>query len=94
MTEDLGVHIIHMDLGPSGVRVKLTTHLHLVSTLRVRGPVPPLPLYAERTTLHFPFTFGLAVVPKVCSTDPVLVSTESVGTLVTLKYTYLVIKLN
>jgi hypothetical protein len=80
MTEDLGVHSMHTDPGPSGLRVKLTTHHHLVSTLRVRGSVPPLPLYAGRTTLHFPFTFGPPVVPKVCSTDPLLVPTEFVGT--------------
>ena len=80
MTEDLGVYGIHMDPGPSGLRVKLTTHLHLVSMLRVRGSVRPLPLYAERTTSRFPFTFGLAVVPKVCCTDPMLFPTESVST--------------
>ena len=81
MSEDLGVlHSIHMDPGPSGRRVKLTTYLHLVSTLRVRGSVPPLPLYAERTTLHFSFTFGLAVVPNICSADSLPVPTRSVGT--------------
>jgi hypothetical protein len=80
MTEDLGVlHRMHMDPGPSGRRVNLTTHFHLVSMLRVRGTVPPLPLYAERTTLHFHFTFGLAVVPNIRSTDPLPVPTESVG---------------
>jgi len=36
MTEGLGVYSIHMDPGPSGLRVKLTTHLHLVSIVTVR----------------------------------------------------------
>jgi hypothetical protein len=29
----------------SGLGVKLTTHLHLVSRLRMRGAIPPLPLH-------------------------------------------------
>jgi len=79
MTEDLGVlHNMHMDSGPNGLRVKLNIHLHLVSTLRVRGSVPPLMLYAERTTLHISFTF--AVVPNICSADPSPVPARSVAT--------------
>jgi hypothetical protein len=43
-------------LGSSGWGMKLTTHLHLESTLRIRGDVPPLTICAfttwTRTTLH------------------------------------------
>jgi hypothetical protein len=59
---DSGVHPAFYSMGTcvlpgSGGRgMKLTTHLHLESTLGIRGAVPPLPLCAfmtwTRTTLH------------------------------------------
>jgi hypothetical protein len=41
-----GAHSALYAVGTSGGDMKLTTHLHLVTTLRVCGPIPPHPQYA------------------------------------------------
>jgi hypothetical protein len=43
---------IHQVLGPVLRGVKLTTHLHLVQTLRMRGAVSPLPVRLHTFTFY------------------------------------------